>query len=218
MHQTQAIIFFVLSGIAAFSTLVLTLVSNLVWLQLRSQTMRRTLITGSEKNRLNSVLTSYCDYVCAAGCATSIALIVVCTLAACRPARLKYTSPESVTDFFPLTAQSRWIYDVNDKSQAHPFTITDTVIGQRYIPSLNLLGTLVDEYCSLEGADEKTPIMFFDRDGYLVKVSALVYSRSDITAAPFGVVRENKFLPIQIIDEERWNDEFWPSVVLRLTL
>jgi len=113
-------------------------------------------------------------------------------------------------EFFPLTRQSHWTYDVEDKSQARPFTLVDTVIGRRYIPSLNLMGTIVEEYCTLEGADEKTPIMFVDRDGYLARVSALVYSQKDITAGPFGVVKENRFLPRRLADEESWSDEFWP--------
>jgi hypothetical protein len=114
------------------------------------------------------------------------------------------------SEFFPLTRQSHWTYDIDDKSQAHPFTIVDTVIGRRYISSLNLMGTVVEEYCTLEGADEKTPIMFVDRGDYLARVSALVYSQQDITAGPFGVVKENKFLPRRLTDEENWTDEFWP--------
>lgn len=113
-------------------------------------------------------------------------------------------------EFFPLTRQSHWTYDVDDKSQAHPFTLVDTVVGRRYIPSLNLMGTIVEEFCTLEGADEKTPIMFVDRDGYLAKVSALVYSQQNITAGPFGVVRENRFLPRRLTGEESWSDQFWP--------
>jgi hypothetical protein len=113
-------------------------------------------------------------------------------------------------EFFPLTRQSHWTYDIDDKSQTHPFTLVDTVIGRRYIPSLTLMGTIVDEYCTLEGADETTPIMFVDRDGYFLKVSALVYSHQDITAGPFGVVKENRFLPRRLTDEESWSDQFWP--------
>jgi hypothetical protein len=86
----------------------------------------------------------------------------------------------------------------------------DTVIGRRYIPSLNLTGTLVEEYCNLERADQNTPLMFLSQNGYIVRVSALVHSRDQITAGPFGVVNEAKFLPARLLDQQSWDDELWP--------
>jgi len=113
-------------------------------------------------------------------------------------------------DFFPLAEHSTWTYRVDDKSQPRPFIITDTVIGRRYIPSLNLTGTLVEENCTLERADEDTPLMFFRRNGYIVKVSALVHARDEISSGPFGVVNEDKFLPTRLLDQQNWDDEWWP--------
>jgi hypothetical protein len=113
-------------------------------------------------------------------------------------------------DFFPLAAHSTWTYSVDDKSQARPFTIMDTVVGRRYIPALNLTGTLVEEYCNLERADQNAPLIFFSQNGYIVRVSALVHSRDQITAGPFGVVNEAKFLPAHLLDQQSWDDELWP--------
>src|ERR1700680_1684708 len=67
-------------------------------------------------------------------------------------------------DFFPLAAHSTWTYSVNDRSQVRPFTIMDTVVGQRYIPALNLTGTLVEEYCTLDRAELDTPLIFFSQN------------------------------------------------------
>ena len=113
-------------------------------------------------------------------------------------------------DFFPLAAHSTWTYSVNDRSQVRPFTIMDTVVGQRYIPALNLTGTLVEEYCTLDRAERETPLIFFSQNGYIVRVSALVHARDQITAGPFGAVNDNKFLPARLLDRQSWDDELWP--------
>jgi hypothetical protein len=86
----------------------------------------------------------------------------------------------------------------------------DTVVGRRYIPSLNLTGTLVEEYCTLERADRDSPLMFFSQNGYIVRVSALVHSRGQITVGPFGAVNDDKFLPVRLLDQQSWDDELWP--------
>jgi hypothetical protein len=121
-------------------------------------------------------------------------------------------------DFFPLAAHSTWTYRVDDKSQLRPFMIMDTVVGRRYIPALNLTGTLVEEYCTLERADRDTPLVFFPQNGYIVKVSALVHSQNQITAGPFGAVNDDRFLPARLLDQQSWNDQLWPLGRLALQL
>jgi hypothetical protein len=96
--------------------------------------------------------------------------------------------------------------------------IMDTVVGQRYIPALNRTGTLVEEYCTLERADRETPLVFFNQNGYIVKVSALVHSQDQITAGPFGAVNDDKFLPARLLDQQSWNDQLWPLGHLALQL
>jgi hypothetical protein len=113
-------------------------------------------------------------------------------------------------DFFPLAAHSTWTYRVDDRSQVRPFTIMDTVVGRRYIPALNLTGTLVEECCTLERAERDTPLIFFSQNGYIVRVSALVHSRDQITAGPFGAVNDDRFLPTRLLDQQSWNDQLWP--------
>jgi len=141
----------------------------------------------------------------------SVFLVLLLTAFAFGCSRAKdRTFPQSQADFFPLAEHSTWTYSVDDNSQAHPFTITDTVIGRRYIPSLNLTGTLVEESCTLERADHDTPIVFLSQDGYIVRVSALVHSRNQITTGPFGAVSEARFLPTPLRDQQNWEDELWP--------
>jgi hypothetical protein len=113
-------------------------------------------------------------------------------------------------DFFPLAAHSTWTYSVDDISQKRPFTIMDTVVGQRFIPALNVTGTLVEEYCTLEYADRDTPLIFFRQNGYIVRVSALMRARDQITVGPFGAVNDIKFLPARLLDRQSWDDELWP--------
>jgi hypothetical protein len=95
-----------------------------------------------------------------------------------------FSQPQA--DFFPLAVHSTWTYSVDDQSQTGPYTIMETVVGRRYIPSLNLTGTLVEEYSTLKWADRDTPLIFFSENGYIVRVSALgileIRSQRDLSA------------------------------------
>jgi hypothetical protein len=137
-----------------------------------------------------------------------LVLSLIVLAAGCYRSKEPFRQPQA--DFFPLAAHSTWTYSVYDKSQARPFTIMDTVVGRRYIPALNLTGTLVEEYCNLERADPNAPLIFFSQNGYIVRVSALVHSRDQITEGPFGAVSDDKFLPARLLDQQSWDDELWP--------
>jgi hypothetical protein len=53
--------------------------------------------------------------------------------------------PRLAGDFFPLTADSVWTYQVNSKSQRNTYVVTDKAVGQQYVPSLNVTGEVVEE-------------------------------------------------------------------------
>jgi hypothetical protein len=137
-----------------------------------------------------------------------VLLLTVLAYGCYRAKEQPFSQPQA--DFFPLAENSTWTYSIDDKSQARPFTIMDTAIGRRYIPSLKLTGILVEEYFTLEGADQNTPIMFFNQNGYIVRVSALVHSQEQIIAGPFGAVSDAKFLPTPSLDQQHWDDELLP--------
>ncbi len=56
----------------------------------------------------------------------------------------------SGTNYFPLTPNSTWTYQIVAKSQGTQYQITDRVIGVKYVPALKITGSVVDETYSLE--------------------------------------------------------------------
>jgi hypothetical protein len=114
-------------------------------------------------------------------------------------------------NFFPLGPNSSWDYLVEDEAAHQHFTVIDRVIGNRYIASLNLSGTLVEEYCDMERADQNEEPMVYARDhGFLMRVSALVNSQHRIEVSPFGAVKEGQFLPSPLLADHNWQDQFFP--------
>jgi hypothetical protein len=53
-------------------------------------------------------------------------------------------------EFFPLTPDSVWTYRVNSKSQHSTYVVTDKAVGEKYVPSLNITGEVVEEYYNMD--------------------------------------------------------------------
>ncbi len=113
-------------------------------------------------------------------------------------------------DFFPLTPNSVWTYRVENKTAGSNFTLVDQVIGERYIPRLNLSGVIVEESSNMERAEPLQPLLYYLSGGYLTRLSALVNNEKTIEVAAFGAVRETKFLPQPLRPGQIWNDDFFP--------
>ena len=61
--------------------------------------------------------------------------------------------------FFPLKPNMMWIYRVKSKSQQREYVVTDTVIGEQYVPALKLTGAVVQEFYNLDRAGLR-PIIY----------------------------------------------------------
>src|SRR5437867_5396607 len=58
-------------------------------------------------------------------------------------------NPGLAHDFFPLAPESVWTYRVNSKSQHNTYVVTDKAVGEKYVPSLNITGQVVEEYYNM---------------------------------------------------------------------
>src|ERR1700722_5189410 len=86
--------------------------------------------------------------------------------------------PHLAGQFFPLQPQAEWTYRVTSKSQHNTYAITDTVIGEKYVPSLNVSGEVVSEYYDMDRGGIR-PIVYVSKDGYFDRLSGLDYSKDD---------------------------------------
>src|ERR1700737_266689 len=97
-------------------------------------------------------------------------------------------------NYFPLTPNSTWTYQIASKSQATQFQITDRVIGVKYVPALKVTGSVVDESYSLQRGGTR-PLVYYAKDGYIARLSALDYDQKRIQAPSWGRSEEPQFLP-----------------------
>src|SRR5262249_27708459 len=69
-------------------------------------------------------------------------------------------------DYFPLTPNSSWTYQIVAKSQGTQYQITDRVVGMKYVPALKLTGSVVDESYSIARGGTR-PLVYYAKDGFI---------------------------------------------------
>jgi uncharacterized protein DUF3108 len=139
----------------------------------------------------------------AVGCLAVFALMVV-SLAGCKSGDLGLG-----TDYFPLTPNSTWTYQIFAKSQGTQYQITDRVVGMKYVPALKLTGSVVDESYSLARGGTR-PLVYYAKDGYIARLSALDYDQKTITAPSWGRSEEAQFLPLRLAPNQTWTNVIFP--------
>jgi hypothetical protein len=130
--------------------------------------------------------------------------LVIASLAGCKTAYVG-----SGTDYFPLTPNSTWTYQVFAKSQGTQYQITDRVIGVKYVPALKVTGSVVDESYSLERGGTR-PLVYYAKNGYIARLSALDYDQKTIMAPSWGRSEEAQFLPQQLVPNLAWTNVIFP--------
>jgi hypothetical protein len=112
-------------------------------------------------------------------------------------------------DFFPLAPESVWTYKVNSKSQHNTYVVTDKAIGEKYVPSLNITGEVVEEYYNMDRGGTR-PIVYITRHGYWTRLSGLDYSKEDIEAPAWGRSEEGEFMPATLLPGINWKSQIFP--------
>ena len=112
-------------------------------------------------------------------------------------------------NYFPLSPNSSWTYQIDSKSQNTQYQITDQVVGMKYVPALKVSGLVVDESYSLSRGG-KRPLVYYSKDGYLARLSALDYDQGAITTPAWGRSEEAQFLPLQLAPNLTWNNTIYP--------
>jgi len=111
--------------------------------------------------------------------------------------------------FFPLQPKAEWMYSIKSKSEQKNYAITDTVVGQKYVPSLDVTGLVVSEYYDLDRGGTR-PIIYITKNGYLDRLSGLDYAKDEIQAPVWGRSDENEFLPQRLTPNLSWNSKYFP--------
>lgn len=142
--------------------------------------------------------------------AIGFAAATVLAVYACRHAGVR--EPSAV--FFPLKPHMLWVYHVQSKSQQASYTMTDTVVGPQFVPALKLTGAVVQEFYNLDRAGLR-PIVYYEKDGYLTRLSGLDYVRHEIKAPVWGRSEEMNFLPERLEPEQIWSNKLFPYGKMR---
>jgi len=141
-----------------------------------------------------------------------IALLACLTLSApilgCQGKRAQF-NPGLAHDFFPLAPESVWTYRVNSKSQHNTYVVTDKAVGERYVPSLNITGEVVEEYYNMDRGGTR-PIVYITKNGYWTRLSGLDYSKEDIEAPAWGRSEEGEFMPATLMPGINWKSQIFP--------
>jgi len=109
----------------------------------------------------------------------------------------------STGDYFPLTANSTWTYQVTSKSQRSTYVVIDRVIGMQYVPALKLTGIVVDEFWNMERGGAR-PLVYYAKEGYLTRLSGLDYDHQSILAPAWGRSEDARFIPTALIPNASW--------------
>ena len=136
-------------------------------------------------------------------------LIVAFALALASLEGCKTGNIGSGTNYFPLTPNSTWTYQIFAKSQGTQYQITDRVVGVKYVPALKLTGSIVDESYSLARGGTR-PLVYYAKDGYIARLSALDYDQKNILAPSWGRSEEAQFLPLQLQPNLIWTNVIFP--------
>ena len=94
-----------------------------------------------------------------------IGLILAAALAIAPLAGCDSGNVGSGTNYFPLTPNSTWTYQIFAKSQGTQYQVTDRVIGVKYVPALKLTGSIVDESYSLERGGTRRGVCYLIAHG-----------------------------------------------------
>ena len=117
--------------------------------------------------------------------------------------------PRVARDFFPLARDSVWTYRVNSKSQRTTYVVTDKAVGEKYVPSLNTTGQVVEEYYNMDRGGTR-PILYITKDGYWTRLSGLDYSKDDIEAPAWGRSEDGEFMPAVLMPGVNWKSRMFP--------
>lgn len=119
-------------------------------------------------------------------------------------------NPALAGSFFPLEVNATWTYRINSKSQRATYVVTDKVIGERYVPSLNVTGEVVEEYYNMDRGGTR-PIVYVVKNGYLNRLSGLEYAKQeDIEAPAWGRSEDGAFMPARLVPELIWHSKILP--------
>jgi hypothetical protein len=129
-------------------------------------------------------------------------------LVGCRGKTMQF-DPGLARDFFPLARDSVWTYKVDSKSQHNTYVVTDKAVGEKYVPSLNITGEVVEEYYNMDRGGTR-PIVYITKDGYWTRLSGLDYSKEDIQAPVWGRSEEGEFMPAVLIPGINWKSQIFP--------
>jgi len=135
-------------------------------------------------------------------------LLLTVPLAGCEGKKASF-NPASAGDFFPLKPDSVWTYQVHSKSQQTTYVVTDRALGEKYVPSLNITGQVVEEYYNLDRGGTR-PIVYVVQNGYLTRLSGLEYSKLNIQAPVWGRSEEGAFIPARLTPDMNWNSQAFP--------
>lgn len=112
-------------------------------------------------------------------------------------------------NYFPLTTNSTWTYQIDSKSEHTQFQVTDRVLGREYVPALKLTGSVVNESYSLSRGGTR-PLVYYAEHGYITRLSALSYSAKAIKGPSWGRSEEQNFLPLHLAPDESWKNVIYP--------
>jgi hypothetical protein len=137
-----------------------------------------------------------------------VSLMFSAPLLGCR-GKVAQFNPALARDFFPLAPDSVWTYQVNSKSQHTTYVVTDKAVGEKYVPSLNVTGEVVEEYYNMDRGGTR-PIVYITKNGYWTRLSGLDYSKADIEAPAWGRSEEGEFMPATLMPGINWKSEIFP--------
>ena len=137
-----------------------------------------------------------------------VALVLSAVVFGCK-GRTAQFNPGLAHDFFPLAPESVWTYKVNSKSQHNTYVVTDKAVGEKYVPSLNITGEVVEEYYNMDRGGTR-PIVYITKNGYWTRLSGLDYSKEDIEAPAWGRSEEGEFMPATLLPGINWKSQIFP--------
>ena len=136
--------------------------------------------------------------------AIAVSCVLLAPLAGCKSNNLG-----NGIDYFPLTPNSSWTYQIVAKSQGTQYQITDRVVGIKYVPALKLTGSVVDESYSIARGGTR-PLVYYAKGGFIARLSALDYDQKTITAPSWGRSEEAQFLPLKLTPDLNWTNVIFP--------
>ncbi len=145
----------------------------------------------------------YCGTIALLTC-----LLLSAPLSGCQ-GKTAHFDPTLAREFFPLTPDSVWTYRIESKSQRTTYVVTDKAVGEKYVPSLNITGQVVEEYYNLDRGGTR-PIVYVTKGGYWSRLSGLDYAKEDIQAPAWGRSEEGQFMPAILTPDLNWSSRIFP--------